>query len=73
MSRKQTISSCVNIRDIEGEESYLAVFIDDSEFHEPEDNMKIPLRLLRRFHKYIGERIEFLEQHSLLEKKGGER
>ena len=47
---KQIISSSVNIRDIEGEESYIAVFIDDPEFHEPEDNMKIPLRLLRRFH-----------------------
>lgn len=70
---KQVISSSVSIRDIEGEESYLAVFIDDAEFNEPEDNMKVPLRLLRRFHEYIGERIEFLEQHALLEKEGGER
>ncbi len=73
MSKKKVFESTAFIRDIEGEEDYLYLMIDDPEFHEPEDNMKIPLRLLRRFHKYIGERIEFLEQHSLLEKKGGER
>lgn len=75
MSRKKVFESTAFIRDIEGEEDYLYLMIDDPEFHEPEDGIKVPLRLMEQFHQYIGERIDYLKQHGLIteEKKGGER
>lgn len=73
MSKKKVFESTAFIRDIEGEEDYLHLMIDDPEFHEPEDGIKVPLRLLEQFHQYIGERIDYLKQHGLIaeEKKGG--
>lgn len=73
MSKKKFFESTAFIRDIDGEENCLCVMIDDPEFHEQEDSIKIPLRLLEQFHQYIGERIDYLKQHGLIaeEKKGG--
>lgn len=71
MSKKKVFESTVFVRDVEGEEDCLYIMIDDPEFHEPEDGIKIPLRLLEQFHQYIGERIDYLKQHGLIEEKKG--
>lgn len=71
MSKKKVFESTAFVRDIDGEENFLYIMIDDPEFHEPEEGIKIPLRLLEQFHQYIGERIDYLKQHGLIEEKKG--